>query len=169
MIQLLISYTKDFIKETLFGRLEAIENELRQSKELTRIGTSLSALSIQPNLLRRTSSRGDFSSTSISEEDVKINEVIALLVRRGKRGKKIFRCWTCDEYAHYASNCPKREKKYKGNHKPIKDRDCFYANEDYDFDEQALSANDDEIGFVAINEEIIEKVALVSQVEKKSN
>ena len=65
--------------------------------------------------------------------------------------------------------CPKREKKYKGNHKPRKDRDCLYANEDYDSDQQALSASDDEIGFVAIKEEILEKVALVSWVEKKSN
>ena len=45
----------------------------------------------------------------------------------------------------------------------------MYANEDYDFDEQALSASDDEIEFVAIKEEIPEKVALVSQVEKKYN
>ena len=84
-------------------------------------------------------------------------------------GKKIFKCWTCDEYGHYASKRPKREKMYKGNHKPIKDRECLYANEDNDSNEQALSASDDEIGFVAIKEEIIEKVALVSQVEKKSN
>ena len=65
-----------------------------------------------------------------------IDEVVAFLVRREKGGKKIFRCWTCDEYGHYASKCPKMEKKYKGNHKPRKDRDYLYANEDYDSDEQ---------------------------------
>ena len=31
MIQLLISCTKDFTKEKLLGRLEVVENELRQS------------------------------------------------------------------------------------------------------------------------------------------
>lgn len=45
----------------------------------------------------------------------------------------------------------------------------MYANKDNDSNEQALSASDDEIGFVAIKEESLEKVALVSQVEKKSN
>ena len=51
---------------------------------------------------------------------------------------------------------------YNQNHKPRKDRECFYANEDNDSNEQALSASDDEIGFVAIKEESPEKVALVS-------
>ena len=44
----------------------------------------------------------------------------------------------------------KGRKKYKGNHKPRKNRNCLYANEDYNSDEQALSASDDEIGFVEI-------------------
>ena len=91
------------------------------------------------------------------------------MVKREKRGKKIFKCWTCHEYGHYASKCPKREKKYKRNKKSRKDRECLYANEYNDFDEQALSDSDNEIGFVAIKEEILEEVALVSQVEKKSN
>ena len=69
-------------------------------------------------------------------------------MRREKGGKKIFKYWTCDEYGHYASKFPKREKKYKGNYKPRKDRECLYANEDNDYDEQALSASDDEIEFV---------------------
>ena len=166
---MLISCTKDFTKETLLGRLEAIENKLRQSGELTRIETTFSALSIWPNLSRSTSYRGDFSSSSRSEEDRKIDEVVVLLVRREKGGKKIFRCWTCDEYGHYASKCTRREKKYKGNHKPRKDRDCLYENQNYDSDEQVLSASDDEIGFVAIKEEIPEKVPLISHIEKKSN
>ena len=75
--------------------------------------TNFSALSIRPNLSRSTSARGVFASNNRSEEDRKINEVVALLVRREKGGKKIFKCWTCDEYGHYASKCPKREKKYK--------------------------------------------------------
>ena len=63
----------------------------------------------------------------------------------------------------------KGRKKYKGNHKPRKDRDCLYANEYYDYNEQALSGSDDDIGFVVIKEEIPKKVALVSWVENKSN
>ena len=31
-------------------------------------------------------------------------------MRREKDGKKIFKCWTCDEFHHYASKYPKREK-----------------------------------------------------------
>ena len=46
MIQLLISCTKYFTKDTLLGRLEAVANELRQSRELTRIETTFSALNI---------------------------------------------------------------------------------------------------------------------------
>ena len=61
-------------KETFLGRLEAIENELRQSGELTRTETTFSALSIQPNLSRSTSARDDFSSNSRSKEDKKIDE-----------------------------------------------------------------------------------------------
>ena len=89
-------------------------------------------------------------------------EGVAFLVRREKGGKKIFKCWTCDEYGHYASKCPKREKIYRGNYKPIKDREYLYANEENDYDEQALSVSDDEIRFVAIKEESLEKVALIS-------
>ena len=74
MIQLLISCTKYFTKDTFLGRLEVVENELRQSEELTRIETYFSALNIQTNLWRSTSARGDFSSSSRSEEDRKIDE-----------------------------------------------------------------------------------------------
>ena len=161
MIQLLMSYTKYFTKETLLGRLEAVENELRQSGELTRTKTTFSALNIRPSLSRSTSARGDFASSSRSEEDRKI-EGVALLVRREKGCKKNFKCWSCDEYGHYASKCPKREKKYKGNHKPRKDRDCLYANEDNDSNEQALSSSDEEIGFMAIKEDILEEVDSIS-------
>ena len=69
MIQLLISCTKDFTKETLLGRLEVVENELRQSRELTRTKIDFSTLSIQPNLSRSTSSRGDYASSNRSKEE----------------------------------------------------------------------------------------------------
>ena len=145
----------------MLARLEAVENELRQPKELTRIKKAFSALNIRPNLSKRTSARGDFASSRISKEDRKI-EGVALLVKIGKGGKKIFKCCTCDEYGHCASKFPKREKKYKGNHNPRKDGECLYANEDNDSNEQTLSVNDDEIRFVAIKEEIPDKVDLVS-------
>ena len=148
-----ISCTKYFTNETLLRRIEIVEKDLRQSRELTRIETTFSALHIWPSLSRSTSTRGDFASTSRSEEDKKTKEEVALLVRREIWCKKIFKCWTCDEYGHYASKCPKREKKYKGNYKPRKDRECLYANEDNDYDEEALSASDAKIGFVEIKGE----------------
>ena len=77
-------------------------------------------------------------------------------------GKKIFKCWTCNEFGHYASKFPKRDKKYAGNFKPRRDKECLYENEKDDFDEQAISASDDEIGFVEIKEESREKIALIS-------
>ena len=92
-------------------------------------------MNIQPVLSRSTSTRGYFSSSSRSEEDRKIEEGVALLVRREKGGKNFFKCWTCNEFGHYASKFPKREKKYRGNFKPRKYRECLYANEEHDFDE----------------------------------
>ena len=74
-------------------------------------------------MTRSTSTRGDFAGSNISDEDKKIEEGIALLVRREKDGKKIFKSQTCDEFGHYASKCPKREKKYKGKFKLRRDRD----------------------------------------------
>ena len=50
-------------------------------------------------------------------------------------------------------NFLKQRKKYRGNFKPRRDRECLYANNEDDSDEQAVSASDDEIGFVAIKEE----------------
>ena len=43
-----------------------------------------------------------------------------------------------------------------------RDRDFLYANEEDDFDEQVVSASDDEIRFVSIKEESLKKMALVS-------
>ena len=95
----------------MLGRLEVVENELRQSSELTRIEIAFSSLNIQPSSSRSTSARGDFSSSSIFDEDRKIEEGVSILVRREKGGKIFFKCWTCDEYVHYASKYPKRDKK----------------------------------------------------------
>ena len=94
----------------------------------------------------------DFASSSRSDEDRKIEEGVAFLVRREKDGKKIFKCWTCNEFGHYASKCPKRGRKYRGKFKPKRDRDCLYANEEDESDDQEISAIDDEIGFLDIKE-----------------
>ena len=84
MIQLLISCTKYFTKETLLGRLGSVENELRHFGELSRIETSFSALNIQPNMSRSTSDRGNFASSNIPNKDKKIEEGEAFFVRREK-------------------------------------------------------------------------------------
>ena len=129
---------------------------------MTRIEIAFSALNIWPILSRSTSPRGDFASSRRSDEEKKIEEGVALLIRREKDGNKKFKCWTWNEFGHYASKCPKREKKYKGKFKPRRDRDCLYVNEEDESDKQAISVNDDEIGFVAIKEESIKKVSLIS-------
>ena len=94
MIHLLIPYTIDFTKETFLGRLEAIEVDLEQFRELARVETTFSALNVRTNLTRSTSMHGDFSSIKKSNED-KIEEGVALLVKREKDGKKFFKCCTC--------------------------------------------------------------------------
>ena len=66
-------------------------------------------MNIWASLSRNTRARGEFSSSSRTNEDRKI-EGVALLVRREKDGKKIFKYWTCNEFGHYASKCPKKEK-----------------------------------------------------------
>ena len=90
MIQLLIPCTKDFTKETLLGRLEVAKVDLRQFRDLTRVEIALSYLNVQPNLIRSARTHVDFASSSKSNED-KIEEGIALLVRREKDGNKIFK------------------------------------------------------------------------------
>ena len=90
-------------------------------------------------------------------------------MEREKYGKKIFKCWTCNEYGHYASKCPKRQRKYKGRFKPRRPRNCLYANEEEEYDQ---NKSEDELGFVAIkaddfDREIREESMLISQVEKK--
>ena len=119
MIHLLIYCTKHFTKDSLLRGLEVVENELRQSREMTRTKIDFSALNIWPNLSRNTSGSWDFSSSSKAKKDRKI-EGVTLLVKREKGGKKVFKCWTCDDYGHYAYKFLKREKKYNGNDKPRK-------------------------------------------------
>ena len=116
----------------LLGRLEFVEVDLRQSGDLARVETTFSVPKFWPNLTRSANTHGDFVGSSLYDEDKKIEEGIALLVRREKHGKKIFKCWTCNEVGHYASKCPKRENKSKGIFKLRGDRDrnCLYANED---------------------------------------
>ena len=43
--------------------------------------------------------------------------------------------WTCNEYGHYASKFPKRERKCKGRFKPSRPRNCLYANEEEEEEE----------------------------------
>ena len=84
MIQLMIPYTKNFTKETLLGRLEAIEFDLKQLGELAKVEIAFSALSVRHNLARNTNTQGDFASSSKTIEE-KINEGLNLLVEREKR------------------------------------------------------------------------------------
>ena len=106
---------------------------MKQSRELAKVETTFSALNVWPNLTSSTSVYGDFCSNNKSDED-KIEERVALVVKREKDGKKVFKCWTCNEYGHYASKCPKREKKYKGKFRSRRSRDCLYVNEDEELD-----------------------------------
>ena len=132
MIQPVIPYTKNFTKEILFGRLKSVDEDPRKSRDLWRVKIAFSALNIWPNLTRSASIDGDFASSRRSNEDKNIEEGIGLFVRRGKNRKKIFKCWTLNEFRHYASKFPKREKKYKWKFKPRRDRNrnFLYENED---------------------------------------
>lgn len=100
--------------------------------------TAFSALSILPSLSRNASTNGDYARNNISrsEEDRNIEEGITLLVRRKPDGKKIFKCWTFNEFCHYASKYPKRVKKYKNNFNSRMPREFLYANNDDELDER---------------------------------
>ena len=125
----MIHCTKNFTKETFLGKLEAIELDLKQLGEQAKVEIAFSALSVRPSLERSTSAQGDFASDSkIVEEN--IDECVALLLEREVDGKKIFICWTCNEYGHYASKCPKRGKNFKGRFRSRRTRDCLYVNEE---------------------------------------
>ena len=109
----MIPCTENFTKETLLGRLEIIELDLKQSGELSSVEIAFSALSVKSSSTRKASVQNDSASSS-KTIDEKIKEGVALLVEREVDGKKVFKCWTCNEYGHYASKCPKIENKYKG-------------------------------------------------------
>ena len=70
-------------------------------------------------------------------------------MEREKDGKNIVKCWTCNEYGHYASKCPKRERNFKERFKSGRPRNCLYASEveEEEFDQ---NMSEDELGFVAI-------------------
>ena len=78
-------------------------------------------------------------------------------MEREKDGKNIFKCWTCNEYGHYASKYPKRERKFKGRFKSRRPRNCLYANEEEDEEEYEQSRREDELGFVAIKEDDLDR------------
>ena len=88
-----------------------------------------SALSDRPSLARNTSVQGD-SASSRKTIDEKIKEWVALLIEREVDSKKILKCWTCNEYGHYASKCPKREKNFKGRFRSRRPRNCLNTNEE---------------------------------------
>ena len=71
--------TKNFTKETLLGRLEAVELDLKQSRELTKVDTVFSALSVRPSLVRSKSALNDSASSS-KTIDEKIKEGVAVLI-----------------------------------------------------------------------------------------
>ena len=93
------------------------------------VETTFSALSVKSSSTRKASAQNDSASSS-KTIDEKIKEGVALLVEREVDGKKIFKCWTCNEYGHYASKFPKRENKYKGRFKSRRPRNCLYVNEE---------------------------------------
>lgn len=97
MIEQVIPCTINFTRETLLGRLEVSEMNLRLSRDLPRMETAFSALSVHPTFSRSISVSGDYASSNRSrnEEDRKIELGISLLVKREPDGKKIFKCWTC--------------------------------------------------------------------------
>ena len=77
--------------------------------------------------------QGDIASSSKTVEE-KIKGV-ALLVEREKDGKNILKCWACNEYGHYASKCPKRERNYKGRFKSRRPGNYLYASEEEEEEE----------------------------------
>lgn len=128
-------------------------------------------------LTKSASTSVDFARivSDISEEDKKIDEALSLIAKREPRGKKAFACWHCKEFGHFSYQCPKRERKVKPK-KPYKSKitkDCFFVDEDDEFDFKDInfldSDDEDEIVFVAIKEEspVKEEKRLVSHVEKK--
>ena len=86
---------------------------------------------------------------------------------------KIFACWTCKEFGHFLSCCPRRVKKIKSS-KPYKSRihKDFPFSSDEEFDaalEEFLSESDNEsgeIGFFGMKEEMV-LVAIIDDYSDK--
>ena len=97
--------------------LEVVEVIMKENGDLPKIETTFSALSMRPSLSKSVSTSGNYASSNRgkSNKDMKIDEGIALLVKRELEGEKNFKCWTCKEYGHFASKCPKRVKKFRRN------------------------------------------------------
>ena len=90
MIQLMIPCTKNFTKETLLGRLEVIELDLKYSRELALVEIAFIALNVKSGLTRNTSVQNDSASSSkIVDEKIK---GVSLLIEREVHGKKISKC-----------------------------------------------------------------------------
>ena len=64
----MIPCTKNFTKETLLGRLEAVEFDLKQFGELAKVEIEFSALNVKPSLEKNKSVQGDISSSSKTVE-----------------------------------------------------------------------------------------------------
>lgn len=58
---------------------------------------------------------------------------------------------------HYASKCPKKEIKFKGRYKSRRLRNNLYANEEEDKEESNQRKSEDELGFVAIKEDDLDR------------
>ena len=59
--------------------------------------------------------------------------------------EKFLKCWTCNEYGHYASKCPKREEKFKGRFRSSIPRNCLHANEEEEEEESDQRKSEDEL------------------------
>ena len=94
VIEQVIPCTKKFSKETLLGRLEATKVNLKKNGDLPKIETTFNTLSMRPSLSRSVSTSGNYdrSSKGKFEEDMKIKEGIALLVKKEPEGENIFKC-----------------------------------------------------------------------------
>ena len=88
---------------------------------------------------------------SKTEDDTKIKEGIDLLTRREPEVMKFLVCWTCKEFGHFSSKCPKRLRKSRRN---------FLSNKDEEF------LNDcDKIK----KKEVVEEIALVTIIDLEAN
>ena len=84
MIEQLTPCLDKFSKETLLGRLEVAKVNLKKSGDFPKIEIAFNAMNIRPILSRRARTSGNFvgNNKTKSEENMKIDEAIALLVKR---------------------------------------------------------------------------------------